>query len=441
MEPGATMPPLRPSAAVTATAAASPTILLGRYRLGRVLGRGSFAKVYQAFSIVDSSAVAIKIIDKKSKSLNAVTEAQVLREVSAMRLLQSHPNILKIHEVMATRSKIYLVMELAAGGELFSIIARRGRFTEASTRRLFQQLISALIFCHESGVSHRDLKPQNILLDGEGNIKISDFGLSALSEQLRDDGLLHTACGTPAFTAPEVVARRGYSGSKADAWSCGVILYMLLCGTLPFDDSNIVSMYRKIAKRDYQFPNWVSRPARYVINQLLDPNPGSRMSLEALQGTTWFKKSSPLDKSQSDGSLYEMAALAKDYDFGCGSSANAFNIISLSSGLDLSGLFEMSNVQRSMRLTSSASFENIKDKVRELGGRLGYAVEKMKGGNLVLRKRASVMIVEVWEIAPSLMLVEMKWEGDGGGYPDEIHWGEWRAGLEELLCSWHNDEA
>ncbi|KAK4783055.1 hypothetical protein SAY86_007429 [Trapa natans] len=440
MEPGETLPPPRPSAAATATAAASPTILLGRYRLGRMLGRGSFAKVYQAYSVADGSAVAIKIIDKKSKSLNAVTEAQVLREVSAMRLLQSHPNILKIHEVMATRSKIYLVMELASGGELFSVLTRRGRFTEASTRRLFQQLISALIFCHESGVSHRDMKPQNILLDGEGNIKISDFGLSALPEQLRDDGLLHTACGTPAFTAPEVVARRGYSGPKADAWSCGVILYMLLCGSLPFDDRNLVSMYKKIAKRDYQFPNWVSKPARYVIKQLLDPNPSSRMSLETLLGTAWFKKSSSLSKSQSDGSLYEMAALAKDYDLGSVSSANAFDIISLSSGLDLSGLFEMSNGERSKRFSSGASFEDIRDKVREVGGRLGYAVEKMRGGSLVLRKRAYVLIVEVWEIAPSLMLVEMKWGGDGGCL-DELHWEEWRAGLEELVCSWHNDDA
>lgn len=285
---------------------------------------------------------------------------------------------------------------------------------------------------------HRDIKPQNILLDGESNIKVSDFGLSALPEQLRGDGLLHTACGTPAFTAPEVVARRGYSGPKADAWSCGVILYLLLCGSLPFDDSNLVSMYRKIAKRDYQFPNWVSKPARYVINQLLDPNPSSRMGLEALLETGWFKKSSPLSKSQSDGSLYEMAALAKDYDFGSVSSVNAFDIISLSSGLDLSGLFETSKGNRGKRFTSSASFEDIRDKVREVGGRLGYRVERMKGGSLVLRKRALVLIVEVWEIAHSLMLVEMKGGADGVDL-EELHWGEWRAGVEELVLSWHND--
>ncbi|OWM87838.1 CBL-interacting serine/threonine-protein kinase 4-like [Punica granatum] len=435
MDPGA---PPTPSQQAAAPPAASPTTLLGRYQLGRVLGRGSFAKVYQACSVADSSPVAIKIIDKKSKSLNAVTEAQVLREVSAMRLLQSHPNILKIHEVMATRSKIYLVMELAPGGELFSKLTRRGRFTEPATRRLFRQLISALIFCHENGVAHRDIKPQNLLLDGEGNLKVSDFGLSALPEQVRGDGLLHTACGTPAFTAPEVVARRGYSGPKADAWSCGVILYMLLCGSLPFDDNNLVSMYKKIARRDYQFPNWVSKPARYVINQLLHPNPTSRMSLEALLETAWFKKSSVLSKSQSDGSLYEMAALSKDYDFGSVSSVNAFDIISLSAGLNLSGLFETSNKQ-SKRFTSTAPFEDIRDTVREVGGRLGYAVEKMKGGSLVLRKGGSVLIVEVWEIAQSLMLVEVK-VGDGGADFGEHHWGEWRAGLEELVLSWQTDD-
>lgn len=193
-----------------------------------------------------------------------------------MRRLQNHPNVLKIQEVMATKTKIYLVMEYAAGGELFGKL-RRGRLTESAARRYFQQLVSALHFCHQNGVAHRDVKPQNLLLDRDGNLKVSDFGLSALPEQIKN-GMLHTACGTPAYTAPEVVARRGYDGAVADAWSCGVILFVLLAGYLPFDDSNLLAMYKKVNRRDYQFPSFVSKPARSLIYQLLDPNPKTSSS-------------------------------------------------------------------------------------------------------------------------------------------------------------------
>ncbi|RVX22350.1 CBL-interacting serine/threonine-protein kinase 7 [Vitis vinifera] len=204
-------------------------VILGKYKLGRLLGRGSFAKVYQAHSITDGTAVAVKIMDK-ARSVEAGMESRIVREVTAMRSLQ-HPNILKIYEIMATKSKIYLIIELAKGGELFTKISRRGRLTEAAARRYFQQLVSALLFCHQNGVAHRDMKPQNLLLDQDGNLKVSDFGLSALPDQLKN-GLLHTACGTPAYTAPEVVSRKGYDGEKADAWSCGVILFVFLSGFL-----------------------------------------------------------------------------------------------------------------------------------------------------------------------------------------------------------------
>ncbi|XVF63003.1 hypothetical protein PTKIN_Ptkin09bG0054000 [Pterospermum kingtungense] len=265
------------------------SILLGKYRLGRILGRGSFAKVHEASLLDDSnSVVAVKIIDK-TKTVDAAMEPRIIGEVSAMHRLQHHPNILKIHEVMATKTKIYLVMELASGGELFAKVLRRGRLAEPAARRYFSQLVSALNFCHQNGVAHRDLKPQNLLLDQNGNLKVSDFGLSALPEQL-SDGLLHTACGTPAYTAPEVVRRKGYNGSKADAWSCGVILFVLLAGYLPFDDSNLVTMYKKIHRREFQFPSWISKQAKSVIWQLLDPNPNTRMSIEKLMETSWYKR-------------------------------------------------------------------------------------------------------------------------------------------------------
>ncbi|KAE8728181.1 CBL-interacting serine/threonine-protein kinase 4 [Hibiscus syriacus] len=279
-------PPIR----ITRTKTPTGGILLGKYQLGRLLGHGSFAKVHEATLLDDSSnVVAIKIIDK-TKTVDAAMEPRIISEVSAMRRLQHHPNILKIHEVMATKTKIYLVMEFASGGELFAKVLRRGRLTETTARRYFTQLVSALHFCHQNGVAHRDVKPQNLLLDQNGNLKVSDFGLSALPEQL-NNGLLHTACGTPAYAAPEVVRMKGYDGSKADAWSCGVILFVLLAGKLPFDDSNLVGMYKKIHRREFEFPSWISKPVKTIIRQLLDPNPSTRMSLVKLMETPWLKRS------------------------------------------------------------------------------------------------------------------------------------------------------
>jgi serine/threonine protein kinase len=149
-------------------------------------------------------------------------------------------------QVLASRTKIYIILEFVTGGELFDKIVYQGRLSENESRRYFQQLIDAVDFCHSKGVSHRDLKPENLLLDSLGNLKISDFGLSALPQQVRDDGLLHTTCGTPNYVAPEVLNNKGYDGAGADIWSCGVILYVLMAGFLPFDETDLVTLYRKV---------------------------------------------------------------------------------------------------------------------------------------------------------------------------------------------------
>nr|DAD36651.1 TPA_asm: hypothetical protein HUJ06_007292 [Nelumbo nucifera] len=330
--------------AVEPTAAAGAgEVLLGKYKLGRLLGRGSFAKVHQARRLADNTDVAIKVMDKTRATITTM-EPNIIREVSAMRRLR-HPNIVRIHEVMATKSKIYLVMEYARGGELLSKILRVGRLTEPVTCRYFQQVVSALHFCHNNGIAHRDIKPQNLLLDHDGNLKVSDFGLSALPEQLKD-GLLRTACGTPAYTALEVIGRKAYDGAKADAWSCGVILYVFLAGFLPFDDGNLALMYRKTQRREFRFPPWFSKPVRWVISRLLDPNPETRISIEALMSVAWFKKSPNRSKEYVDPfQLDLMTMLPKE-----GLVMNAFDIISLSSGLDLSGLFE-AGTKRTTRFT------------------------------------------------------------------------------------------
>lgn len=222
-----------------------------RYVIGRQLGQGTFGKVYYARNLSSGQSVAIKMIDKE-KILKVGLMEQIKREISIMRLVR-HPNVLQLFEVMATKSKIYFALEYAKGGELFHKMAR-AKLNEESARNYFQQLISAMDYCHSRGVYHRDLKPENLLLDENETLKVSDFGLSALAESRRQDGLLHTTCGTPAYVAPEVLSRKGYSGSKADVWSCGVILFVLVANYLPFHDRNIIQMYRKIAKAEYRCP-------------------------------------------------------------------------------------------------------------------------------------------------------------------------------------------
>ncbi|XP_010551703.1 PREDICTED: CBL-interacting serine/threonine-protein kinase 7-like [Tarenaya hassleriana] len=431
-------PSHRKPQAQSPAAKAHGNILLGKYQLGRRLGSGSFAKVHVARSIGNDELVAVKIIDKK-KTVDSAMEPRIIREIDAMRRLHHHPNILKIHQVMATKSKIYLVMEFAAGGELFSKVLRHGRLPETSSRRYFQQLASALHFCHENGVAHRDVKPQNLLIDREGNLKVSDFGLSALPEHLKNDGLLHTACGTPAYTAPEVVARRGYDGAKADAWSCGVILFVLLAGYVPFDDSNIVTMYRKIHRRDYRFPNWIAKQSRSIIYHMLDPNPETRMSIETVMRTSWFKKS--LETSDFHGRIFESDPFLHKEAKSTSDTITAFDIISLSSGLDLSGLFERRR-QREKRFTARVPVHEVVEKVKEIGERLGYVVEKKKGGGeaaaamVGLGRGRTAVKVEAVEITPEVVVAEVKVaEGD----EEEFRWSELKSELDEIVLSWHND--
>ncbi|PSS33826.1 CBL-interacting serine/threonine-protein kinase [Actinidia chinensis var. chinensis] len=419
------------SSAATTTTTTTNGIILGKYRLGRLLGRGSFAKVYQAQSLSNNTTVAIKVIDK-AKTVDASMEPRIVREIAAMRRLSHHSNILQIHEVMATKTKIYLVMDLAAGGDLSTALSRRRRrhLPESAARRYFQQLVSALHFCHRQGVTHRDIKPQNLLLDSSGTLKISDFGLAALPENR--ENLLHTACGTPAFAAPEVVRRGGgYDGAKADAWSCGVILFLFLAGNLPFDDSNLAAMFQKICRREFQFPDWISKQSKFIIYRLLDPNPNSRMTLETLIDHSWFKKSLQLDPSAQNPPPQFTKFKVK------GETMNAFDIISMSSGLDLSGLFEpSSSSERERRFTAKATEAAVEERVGEVGERLGYRVDREKDRSVGLLKGSVVLEFEIMVVAEGLVMVVVMVVG--GGF-EEVNWEDLRVGFGDIALDWHNE--
>uniref|UniRef100_A0A452XXD8 non-specific serine/threonine protein kinase n=1 Tax=Aegilops tauschii subsp. strangulata TaxID=200361 RepID=A0A452XXD8_AEGTS len=243
---------------------------------------------------------------------------QVRREIATLTML-AHPNVVRLHEVAASKTKIYMVLEFVNGGELFDRIAIKRKLSEREGRRLFQQLIDGVSYCHGKGVYHRDLKPENVLIDRKGNIKISDFGLSALPQHLGNDGLLHTTCGSPNYIAPEVLQNRGYDGSLSDIWSCGVILYIMLVGHLPFVDRNMVVLYQKIFKGDTQIPEWLSPGAQNLLRRILEPNPMKRINMAEIKIHEWFQKdyipAAPYDDDDEDvrlGAILPIKQVWKD---------------------------------------------------------------------------------------------------------------------------------
>ncbi|XP_030954844.1 CBL-interacting serine/threonine-protein kinase 6-like [Quercus lobata] len=388
----------------------STLLVHGKYELGRLLGHGTFAKVYHARNLQSGKSVAMKVVSKE-KVIQVGMMEQIKREISVMKMVQ-HPNIVELHEVMASKSKIYFAMELVRGGELFSKIAK-GRLKEDVARVYFQQLISAIDFCHSHGVYHRDLKPENLLLDEEGNLKVTDFGLSAFTEHLKQDGLLHTTCGTPAYVAPEVIGKKGYDGAKADLWSCGVILYVLLAGFLPFQEDNIVAMYRKIYRGDFKCPPWFSSEARRLITKLLDPNPMTRITIAKIMDSSWFKKSAPksiLTKEEQEYQEYEKSPFKQS------ETLNAFHIISLSQGLNLSPLFEEKKREEKeeLRFATTRPASSVISTLEEVAAKSGnFSVKKSESrvrleGNECGRKGKLAIAAEIFAVTPSFLVVEVK---------------------------------
>ncbi|XP_027159254.1 CBL-interacting serine/threonine-protein kinase 9 isoform X2 [Coffea eugenioides] len=364
-----------------------------------------------------------------------------------MKLIK-HPNVVSLIEVMASKTKIYIVLEYVDGGELFDKIAKYGRLKEDEARRYFQQLINAVDYCHSRGVYHRDLKPENLLLDSCGSLKVSDFGLSAFSKQVRADGLLHTACGTPNYVAPEVLTDKGYDGTSSDVWSCGVILFVLMAGYLPFDEQNLVALYRRIQKADFCFPTWFSSSSKKLIKRILDPNPLTRITIPEILENDWFKKGykPPQFEQEEDVSLDDIDAVFNDSEEHLVTerkekpvSMNAFELISRSQGFSLDNLFEkqMGLVKRETRFTSKSPANEIISRIEQTAKPLGFNVHKknykMKlQGDKTGRKGHLAVATEVFEVAPSLHMVELR---KTGGDTLEFHkfYKTFSSGLKDIV--------
>ncbi|CAM0142436.1 unnamed protein product [Umbelopsis sp. WA50703] len=266
---------------------------VGDYWLGHTLGKGSSGRVKIGVHKETGQKVAIKIISKTHLASNGSVERAVKREIAVMKLID-HPNIISLIDVidMSDSPNLYLILEYVEGGELFEYLVSQGKLCESEARRYFQQIIFGLQYCHRHLICHRDLKPENLLLDQNKNIKIADFGMASLQPA---GSLLHTSCGSPHYASPEIVAGIPYNGSASDIWSCGIILFALLCGHLPFDDENIRLLLSKVKSGKYRMPDHVSQLARDLITKILVIDPKQRFTMEDIQAHPWFTMENHID--------------------------------------------------------------------------------------------------------------------------------------------------
>ncbi|KAJ8356456.1 hypothetical protein SKAU_G00192500 [Synaphobranchus kaupii] len=255
---------------------------VGNYRLLKTIGKGNFAKVKLARHILTGREVAIKIIDKTQ--LNPTSLQKLFREVRIMKIL-NHPNIVKLFEVIETEKTLYLVMEYASGGEVFDYLVAHGRMKEKEARAKFRQIVSAVQYCHQKHIVHRDLKAENLLLDADMNIKIADFGFS---NEFTLGSKLDTFCGSPPYAAPELFQGKKYNGPEVDVWSLGVILYTLVSGSLPFDGQNLKELRERVLRGKYRIPFYMSTDCENLLKRFLVLNPTKRGTLEQIMKDRWI---------------------------------------------------------------------------------------------------------------------------------------------------------
>ncbi|XP_029372736.1 serine/threonine-protein kinase SIK2 isoform X2 [Echeneis naucrates] len=265
-------------------------VRVGFYDIERTLGKGNFAVVKLARHRITKTEVAIKIIDKTQ--LDAVNLEKIYREVQIMKMLD-HPHIIKLYQVMETKNMLYLVTEYAKNGEIFDYLAKHGRLSELEARRKFWQILSAVEYCHNRNIVHRDLKAENLLLDGHMNIKIADFGFGNFFQPGEP---LATWCGSPPYAAPEVFEGQQYEGPQLDIWSMGVVLYVLVCGALPFDGPTLPVLRQRVLEGRFRIPYFMTEDCEHLIRRMLVLDPSKRLSVAQIKEHKWMALDIPVQR-------------------------------------------------------------------------------------------------------------------------------------------------
>nr|XP_009407115.1 PREDICTED: CBL-interacting serine/threonine-protein kinase 14-like [Musa acuminata subsp. malaccensis] len=345
-------------------------VIFGKCEMGSLLGEGASAMVFRARHITSGHTVAIKVFRKPWRRPGSSAPVDFfIREIFALRRLR-HRHIICLHEVLASRSK----------------------------------LLSAVAYCHSRGVFHRDLKPDNLLLDDTGNLMVSDFGSQR---------------GTRGFKAPEILSRQDYDGAKVDIWSCGVILYQLNAGYLPFKDhDNPMSLYREIHHQGHRsFPLRTPPALRRLIARLLDRNPATRISIDGILRDSWFAKDFDADQWAAMMRPRRNNPGAGQHDRRLGGELTAFDMIVSSPGLDLSGLF-LDTASRE-RFASVEPVDKIIDRVEQVGKADDLSVVRdeweRRSGAVVEGQNGDFMLkVEVYRLTGDTSVVEVEMEACSG---------------------------
>lgn len=397
---------------------------IGDYMVGRTIGEGTYAKVKYGQHCQTEEPVAIKILNKES----LVSSGMVTKIKQEIRILKSlrHPNVVELKEVLASRQQIFMVMELVHGGELFDKIIAEGPMSEADGRHVLQQLLDGLDHCHQQGIFHRDLKPENVLLTTNGDVKLSDFGLGHLPSSSLHNDVLQTTCGTPNYVAPEVLLRQGYYGAPADVWSLGVLLFVIMAGTLPFDEPNLPALFNKIARADYPVPTWFTPDMISVFNAMLNPNPKKRATIAEIRQQQWVAQDykpcrllHSMPSTELADFIFEenvqpqhISQEQQDAQNETGRQMNAFELIN--AALDISAIFEAREdvVSRHTRFTSKASVAALVKGIEAAAARLGATSQQRGPTKLRLsanpgRSDEVRVVVEVLPVVANLSMVQV----------------------------------
>ncbi|KAI9105242.1 kinase-like domain-containing protein, partial [Phlyctochytrium arcticum] len=264
--------------------------VLGDYQVGKTIGQGAFSKVKLGYhkETGQKQAVngdAVKVAGEELKETPTFVSQLQLEVQLLMRL--DHPNVIRLYQVMETELECFVVMEYAQGGELIEYIAARSHLSEKEARRYFRQIVSAMDHCHLANVVHRDLKLENLLLNGERNLLISDFGLGRTYRTDAEE-LMRTFCGTPNYAAVELISGIPYIGVKSDIWAMGVVLYVMMTGRPPFFGENISALYSKIKAVDYKCPDYFSQGLRNLLAKILVKDPKRRIDMDGIRDDPWM---------------------------------------------------------------------------------------------------------------------------------------------------------
>ena len=254
---------------------------IGEYIINQTLGIGTFSKVKLGINKYTKEKVAIKLLEKNKKTEKSDLE-RIFREMSIVKTL-NHPNIVKTHEIFDNEKYYFMIMDYCPGGELFDYIVKKIRLNEEESSFFFYQIINAVEYIHSKGIVHRDLKPENLLLNDKNKLKIIDFGLSNYFFPDSEKNLLKTPCGSPCYAAPEMVSGNNYNGFKTDIWAIGIILYAMLCGYLPFEDSDNEILFQKILECDLEFPDFLSNLSIDIITKILNVDSDKRYTIQDIK--------------------------------------------------------------------------------------------------------------------------------------------------------------